>query len=166
MSDPVEQRVLDDIARFGWHLIQINADEAQPGFVYSIGMMETLGHPEIIMFGLARQLMGTVINDMGRQIRAGRNFAELGLFEDLLQGYACKIIPVHKRWHTRYLGYAMWHRRHVGKIGTLGLRVIFANVGYCGLIALFAKNEQSNLNAAQKAQARRLIAGLKAHLKR
>lgn len=59
MSDPAEQRVLDDIAKFGWHLIQINAGEAQPGFVYSIGMMESLGHPEIIMFGLARRLVGT-----------------------------------------------------------------------------------------------------------
>ena len=71
------------------------------------------------MFGLARQLMGTVINDMGRQVRAGRNFTELGLFEDLLQSYACKMIRVHERWHREYLGYAMWHRRHVGKIGTL-----------------------------------------------
>jgi uncharacterized protein DUF4262 len=119
MTDKVEQQVLNDVAKFGWHLIQINADADGPSFVYSIGMMETLGHPEIIMFGLAPKLMGTVINDAGRQVREGRNFAELGLFEDLLNGYACKFICVHERWHTEYLGYAMWHRRHVGKIGTL-----------------------------------------------
>jgi hypothetical protein len=55
---------------------------------------------------------------------------------------------------------------HTGKSGaTRVCYVIFADIGYCGLIALFAKNEQSNLNAAQKAQARRLIADLKASMK-
>lgn len=81
--------------------------------------MATLGHPEIIMFGLAPRLMATVINDAGRQIRAGRNFAELGLFEDLLDGHACKFVPVQISWHEVFLGYAMWHRRYVGRIGTL-----------------------------------------------
>jgi hypothetical protein len=119
MIDEIEKRVLDDIAKFGWHLIQVNADDQGPSFVYSIGMMETLRHPEMIMFGLAPKLMATVINDAGRQIGAGRNFAEFGLFEDLLEGYACKFVSVQVRWHERYLGYAMWHRRSVGKIGTL-----------------------------------------------
>jgi hypothetical protein len=119
MLDESEKRALDDIAKFGWHLIVVNPDEQGPGFVYSVGMMQTLGHPEIIMFGLAPQLMGTVVNDMGRQVRSGRNFAELGLFEDVLTGYACKIVEVANRWHSDYLGYAMWHRRHLGKIGTL-----------------------------------------------
>lgn len=119
MTDKIEQRVLDDIAKFGWHLIAISPDEQGPGFVYSIGMMETLGHPEIIMFGLDRKLMATVINNIGRQVREGRNFAGLGLFEDLLERYACKMIRVDERWHTEYVGYAMWHRRHVGKVGTL-----------------------------------------------
>jgi hypothetical protein len=119
MTDKIEQRVLDDIAKFGWHLIAVNPDERGPGFVYSIGMMETLGHPEIIMFGLDSKLMATVINNIGRQVREGRNFAELGLFEDLLEGYACTMIRVDDRWHAEYLGYAMWHRRHIGKVGTL-----------------------------------------------
>ena len=117
--DKVEERVLGDIARFGWHLIQINADTQGPAFVYSIGMMETLGHPEMIMCGLAPKVMATVINCVGHQVRKGRNFAKLGLFEGLLEGYACKVIPVHERWHTEYFGYAMWHRRYVGKINTL-----------------------------------------------
>lgn len=119
MLDRSEQRVVDDIEKCGWHLIMVNADEKGPGFVYSIGFMHTLGHPEIIMFGLEGKLMGNLINGMGDQIRKGRNFAELGLFEDLLEGYACKLIEVQNRWHTEYLGYAMWHRRYVGRIGSL-----------------------------------------------
>jgi hypothetical protein len=56
---------------------------------------------------------------------------------------------------------------HTGKSGaTRVCYVVFVEVGHCSLIAIFAKNEQSNLNAAQKALARRLITDLKAHLKR
>lgn len=71
------------------------------------------------MIGLTTGLMGTVINDIGRQVRAGRNFTELGLFEDLVEGYACKIFRVDPRWHSEYFGFAMWHRSHLGKRGTL-----------------------------------------------
>lgn len=119
MLDRSEQRVVDDIARHGWHLMGVLADHDGPGLVYSIGLMETLGHPEIIIFGLDHTLMATVVNSVGKEIRAGRPFREEGLYEGLVQGFACKLKPVAQRFHTDYFGYAMWHRRHVGKIGTL-----------------------------------------------
>lgn len=119
MLDESEQRVIDDIARVGWHLIGVEADEEGPGFVYSIGMMPTLNHPEVIMFGLRTELMVSVINGMGDAIRGGRPFCEPVLYEGLLEGYACKIIPVHESQHPEYLGYAMWHRRYLGRIDDL-----------------------------------------------
>lgn len=120
MVDEIERRILDDIDHYGWHLILIQDDPEGPAFVYSVGMMPTLNHPEIIMFGLVPKVMASVINTMGKQIRQeGRRFAELGLFEDVLEAYACKTIPVAECWHAEYLGYAMWHRRHIGQIGTL-----------------------------------------------
>ena len=118
-DDEYERSILDDIARVGWSLLAIEADEHGPAFVYSIGMMHTLNHPEIIMFGLDHNLMAHIINDMGDQIRGGRRFDEPGLFEDVLERFACKCVPVSEARHEDYLGYAMWHRRHVGKIGTL-----------------------------------------------
>ena|SRR5688572_21937841 len=119
MIDPDEQRILDDIARVGWSLTGVRADEHGPSFVYSIGMMHTLNHPEIIVFGLDLTLMFNLVNDMGAQIRSGRRFEEPVLYDDVLARFACKVLPVIERHHEEYLGYAMWHRRHVGKIGTL-----------------------------------------------
>ena len=55
---------------------------------------------------------------------------------------------------------------HTGKSGaTRVCYVLFAELDYCCLIALFAKNEQSSLDAAQRAQVRKLISDLKAALK-
>jgi hypothetical protein len=117
--DEHEQNVLKDIDRVGWGVVCIPAGDEGPGFVYSVGMMHTLGHPEIIMFGLGLDLMGGIINGMGDEIRKGRRFEEPGLYDGLLERYACKCLPVDERHHEEYLGYAMWHRRHVGQIGTL-----------------------------------------------
>lgn len=71
------------------------------------------------LFGLAIPLMAKVLNGMGREIRSGRAFSEPVLYEGLLERYACKIRPVAERFHSEYLGFAMWHRRYLGQIGTL-----------------------------------------------
>ena len=117
MRDEIEQSALDDIQRYGWHLIIVPDDDEGPGFVYSVGMMQTLNHPEVIMFGLEPNLMVDVINGIGDEIRKGRRFAAPGLFKDFLKGYACKIIPVAKRWHADYMRYAIWHHKHTGQAG-------------------------------------------------
>jgi len=119
MLDKREQRVVDDIARCGWHLMGVLAGEEDPPFTYSIGMMVTLKHPEIVSFGLDHKLTASIINGMGHEIRNGRSFQEAGLYEGLIRGFACKIRPVSKASHAKYLGFAMWHRRHIGKINTL-----------------------------------------------
>lgn len=117
--DEIQRRALDDIKQYGWHLITVPDDDEGPGFVYSVGMMQTLNHPEIIMFGLEPELMADVIDGMGHQIRKGRCFARPGLVDDFLKDYPCKIVPVAKQWHAEYLGYAIWHRRYLGQPDTL-----------------------------------------------
>jgi hypothetical protein len=119
MLDKSEQRVVDDIAAFGWHLIGVLPDQHGPGFMCSIGMMQPLNHPEIIIFGLNHQLMKQIINNMGKEIQEGRCFTEPILYDGLVAHFACKMHVVSKQSHERYLGYAMWHRRHVGNAGSL-----------------------------------------------
>lgn len=119
MGDEIEERALEEIKKHGWHLIIVPDDEEGPGFVYSVGMVQTLKHPEIIMFGLESELMVDIINGMGEEIRKGRRFDKAGLAKDLLKGYPCKMVPVAEQWHAEYMRYAMWHRRQVGKAGTL-----------------------------------------------
>jgi hypothetical protein len=100
-------------------LVGVPADKEGPSFVYYIGMVQKLDHPEKIMFGLDLTLMASVINGIGDEIRGGRLFREPGLYNGLLERFACRISPVAEAYHKEYLGYAMWHRRHVGQIGTL-----------------------------------------------
>jgi hypothetical protein len=119
MPDEHEQNVLGDIARVGWSVIIIPTDDEGPGFAYSVGIMHTLDHPELIMFGLDGNVAALLINAMGDMVRDGRRFDAAGLYEGIIDRYACKCLAVAARWHEVYLGYAMWHRRQVGRIGTL-----------------------------------------------
>jgi hypothetical protein len=119
MFDESEQRVVDDVARYGWHLVGVNADLDGPAFAYTIGLVRTLGHPEVIMFGLAIDTMWRILNAIGEQVRGGHSFVAAGLYDDLIERYPCKVVPVAERFHSRYLGFAMWYARYAGAIGDL-----------------------------------------------
>jgi hypothetical protein len=118
MLDDDEVKVIDDIKKYGWHAIHVDKDHAGPGFAYSVGLMDGLKHPEIIIFGLRRQLMHDMLWGIFREVQSGKNFSE-GKHEDVLEGYACDFRIVHEEQHQLYLGYAMWHCRYRGSIGSL-----------------------------------------------
>jgi hypothetical protein len=118
MEDKYEGIVLDNISKFGWHAALV-LNDAPAAFAYSVGLQESLDHPEFILFGLKPETMHSILQCAVGEVRSGRRFESRGLYEDLVQGYAIECRPVDESWHTRYLGYAMWHRRHVGETGSL-----------------------------------------------
>tara|TARA_R110000787_G_scaffold4726_1_gene17817 strand:+ start:952 stop:1857 length:906 start_codon:yes stop_codon:yes gene_type:complete len=70
---PADQRILDDIARHGWHSCHVFDPElATPNFTYTVGFTQTLDAPEFIVFGLHRDEMHAMLSEVFRQIKAGR----------------------------------------------------------------------------------------------
>ncbi len=111
-NDPEEQRVIDDVQRHGWHLVGISDDPEGPAFVYSIGMYHTLGHPEIIMFGLnSTAVMAQIINAIGEEVRNGAKFEDWHESDQVLDGYSCMFRSVPPDVYPEYVGYAMWYYR-------------------------------------------------------
>src|SRR5690242_8007082 len=108
--DDSDRRLLRDIEQYGWHGVAIDDDDPSE-YVFSVGFMHTLNHPELVMFGLDRKLMHSVLWDAFRQIESGRRMDVEGLYEDLIERYAVAIREVDRTWHPHYLGYAQWHRR-------------------------------------------------------
>jgi hypothetical protein len=51
--DDSDRQVLRDIEEHGWHGIAI-VDEEPSHYVFSVGVMHTLDHPELVMFGWTR----------------------------------------------------------------------------------------------------------------
>jgi hypothetical protein len=76
-----EQDIAADVERIGWSAVSIA--DVSPSFVYSVGLMFSLGHPELIVFGLADEGYD-VLRAMVEDIRGGRSFAEPGASEGVL----------------------------------------------------------------------------------
>ncbi|HEY5747784.1 MAG TPA: DUF4262 domain-containing protein [Chryseolinea sp.] len=104
-----DQKVLDDIDAFGWHVVKVRPDEEGPGFVYSIGLYKTFGHPEIIIIGLELDLAHALINDIGEDIRQDKLYRSGEFYNNLLDGFDCLMLAVPKESYEAYVGYARWY---------------------------------------------------------
>ncbi len=86
-ADPRIARARADVQKNGWHVVKVLADESGPAFAYSIGMFETFGHSEILMFGFEPDLMHRIINNVGFDIRSGKRFSADQRDDDVLNNY-------------------------------------------------------------------------------
>jgi hypothetical protein len=103
-----DQKVFDDVAKHGWHVVKILDQANVPGWAFSIGLYKNFKHPEIIVFGLELDLMHSIINTIGYDIRSGKQFEDGKQYADLIEAYDCTFKPVNVVWHYPFLGYADW----------------------------------------------------------
>lgn len=103
-------RTRRDILEHGWSAIAVDDHDQGPPFVYTIGLMQSFQHPELILFGLpvgtAHSVLSVVVDD----IRSGKGFRS-GEHTGVLTSGPVGIRPVDPSWHEVYLGYAMGYVR-------------------------------------------------------
>jgi hypothetical protein len=109
---PADQKLVDNVAAHGWHCMHIGAGRGEPHFSYSIGWWETLGAPEVIVFGLSSKLHHSMLWGLFRQIEAGRRLEDGARFSDLIEGFDCIARPVDGSHLRSYFGFALWYRRY------------------------------------------------------
>ncbi|HVP29538.1 MAG TPA: DUF4262 domain-containing protein [Myxococcota bacterium] len=115
--DETDLRVRADIERYGWHVAVVPPDEATPGAVgwaFTIGLEQSLRHPELVVFGLEPGLAQGLLNRAADAVRRGWRFEIGQRYEGLLEGYPCAVREVDVRWHSVFLGNAQWHYRGDG----------------------------------------------------
>ncbi len=108
--DDKERLVLDDIQRHGWSIIYVfDEEEVEPPFAYSVGFAATLGHPEIIIFGMTDALANPVINTLGDRIRDTGIQYESGRFYDgILENHRCYMHAPPEGCFADYVGWDLW----------------------------------------------------------
>lgn len=115
----MEEEIAEVVRQHGWYAASIS--DHQPAFLYTIGLMQTLNHPEFIMFGLDAGNAHALFSQLVRDIRAGRSYAEPGVHTIRISGDEHRVgfRPVHPMQHELYLGFAMGYCRHIGRWGEL-----------------------------------------------
>ena len=109
MIDEKDQKLFDDIEKYGLHVLHIFGEEDYPPFSYSVGLYKTYNHPEIIIIGLKQQLAHIIINNIAEDIKNGIKYDPFSWSSDILDNFKCLFIPVSKSNYKEYVGYDRWY---------------------------------------------------------
>ncbi|MEY4531035.1 MAG: hypothetical protein RLZZ156_1756 [Deinococcota bacterium] len=106
--DDFERELLETVRDYGWQVTMIPEDDEGSAFAFSVGFEATLGHPEIILFGLRLETMHSLINFVGDKIKSGSSFEHGQVATDILEGYEVMFATVPKHHYPEFLGAAQW----------------------------------------------------------
>ena len=111
----MEEKIAEVVRQHGWYAASIS--DHQPPFLYTIGLMQTLNHPELIMFGLEENNAHALFSQLVRDIRAGRSYAEPGMYTVSIgdDEQRVGVRRVHPTQHELYLGFALGYSRYIGR---------------------------------------------------
>lgn len=106
--DASERKALDDIERYGCHVIHVMAEADLPPFSYSVGIWKSAGVPELIVVGLKQPLAHFIVNEYNRRIRDGERFAPGKVADGFVEGFPCIFQTVDRTCYGNYLGWDLW----------------------------------------------------------
>lgn len=128
---PQERRTIDVILQHGWQVTAVSdavpctcedhqhdhgeRDESMPptpAFAYTIGLGHRCGHPELLISGLDRGLMGRALNNVAERVLNGRRLAPGEVLEGVLGGVPVVVERVSAEALAETVIWSGWfHRR-------------------------------------------------------
>ena len=86
-----------NVEKFGLQVIMVNPTDYSPSFAYSIGLYKTYNHPEIICFGLPKDLAHGVINDIAELIKDGEQISPSKNYDNIFKNSRAEFLMVDER---------------------------------------------------------------------
>ena len=120
-----DEDIRRSVEEHGWHAIAVPESERAPELLYTIGLVSSWNHPELIVFGLPARTAHSVVSSLIDRIREHESFEKTGVHPDLLGDLPLLIRPVHPSQLETYFGYAMGYYRLVGRPDALRAVQIF-----------------------------------------
>jgi hypothetical protein len=108
-QDPGEQKVVDDVAKFGWHCVNILAEGDLGPYSFTIGLQQSYGHSELIIFGLPSKVAHEVLNIAIKAIQNGAPIDLSSPTDQLLEGYPCLFVKVPESEYYEHVGFCRWY---------------------------------------------------------
>lgn len=93
----------------GHHIAMVPPSDYLPSCAYTIGLMESYGHPELICFGMPLEILQVLLNDIAAQLKAGRKLQLYQPEADIFEYCAATFLPVDERNLGDYFGLALDH---------------------------------------------------------
>ena len=106
--DKHEQKAVDDVQRYGLHIVNVLEEGDFPGFAYTVGVYRTFEHAEILIYGLRKDRAHQILNDLADNLRAGKRYVAGETYDDLLEGLSCTFRIIPQTHYGEHLGWATW----------------------------------------------------------
>jgi hypothetical protein len=103
-----DRKAIDDIQKYGCHIINVLESDIEPRFSYSIGIELTSHQPELVVTGLRSDLADFMINEYNHRVRAGETFEDGKISPGFLDGFNVQFKTVDKSNYKAYFGWNLW----------------------------------------------------------
>ncbi|HLV72840.1 MAG TPA: DUF4262 domain-containing protein [Vulgatibacteraceae bacterium] len=110
--DNFQLRTIVHVAQYGWSVVLVHADDARPGWAYTVGLWHSHRAPELAMFGGDVYETEEILNRLGRDAAERRAPADGELREGVVRGRAAAFRSIDPRWYDALFPGAMaFYRR-------------------------------------------------------
>ena len=93
-TNPIEEMILDNVARLGWHCNSVGTDHDSSIFAYTVGFYHSYGHPELLVFGLAPRTAHRMFMAAARKLVRGQPLDTNTVHAGLMRGRKCVLVDV------------------------------------------------------------------------
>lgn len=109
-----EEKIVSDVANYGFHVAIVPGDGYSPAFAYTIGLYKTYGYPELICFSLPQDLLHSVLWS-GKELLDKQPMLDQSLgYPEFIGDYDVRFLTVDKAWYKHYFGYGIWFNQGTG----------------------------------------------------
>jgi hypothetical protein len=109
--DDGDRKLLSDVERHGWHVVNILAANDIPGWSFTVGLTHSFGTPELATFGLPEGVGHQILNTLGELVRNGSPLTPGSRLADVLEAYNVELQAADAAWNHALFGYATWFYR-------------------------------------------------------
>jgi hypothetical protein len=106
--DAAEKKAIEDIEKYGCHVLHVLEDNEGPPFSYSIGIQKTSGVPEVLVIGLKQPIAQFIVNEYNTRVRAGERFEQGNRYDGFLEGFQVQFEMVPLDQFENYFGWNIW----------------------------------------------------------
>jgi len=106
--DDSERAFVAQVREHGWFDTAVFGDDEGPGFSFTTGLWVATGQPELIMFGMKREIAHDVLWDLFRDAEAGAALPIGEPTDKVFANLLAYAFPVSKRFYSHYLGWSRW----------------------------------------------------------
>jgi hypothetical protein len=104
-----EKSIINNIEKYGCHINSVFDNKGEdPDFSYTVGIQKSQNQPELIIFGLRKELGAWIANEYNRKVIEGIKFDATNFYSGFIDGFDVCFKPVSKRCKEEYMLSCCW----------------------------------------------------------